>query len=196
MIHGINGQMLIPLIGLILLIISFFAKVPEGAKYAAMLFGGIVLQVALGMVAHAVPALGFIHGFWALLLFWLAYRTAQAGRPGRPCHRDTRGRRGLVISRDRVRVLVGVVLTLAIVVPLGWMWWNSRLPVVVLRDGHGVRRLRRWPATDRPRHAGHGMEDMPGMEHASGDVSVASLDTPKDRPRRRGRGPHRPAGQP
>ena len=77
MIHGINGQMLIPLIGLILLIISFFAKVPEGRKYAAMLFGGIVLQVALGMAAHALPALGFIHGFWALLLFWLAYRTAK-----------------------------------------------------------------------------------------------------------------------
>jgi hypothetical protein len=77
MIHGINGQMLIPLIGLILLIISFFAKVPEGVKYAGMLFGGIVVQVALGMTAHAVPALGFIHGFWALLLFWLAYRTGK-----------------------------------------------------------------------------------------------------------------------
>ena len=34
MIHGINGQMLIPLIGLILLIISFFAKVPGGSKWA------------------------------------------------------------------------------------------------------------------------------------------------------------------
>jgi hypothetical protein len=77
MIHGINGQMLIPLIGLILLIISFFAKVPEGPKWAAMLFAGIVLQVVLGMAAHAVPALGFIHGFWALLLFWLAYRTGK-----------------------------------------------------------------------------------------------------------------------
>jgi hypothetical protein len=77
MIHGINGQMLIPLIGLILLIISFFAKVPEGPKYAGMLFGGIVLQVVLGMGAHGLPVLGFIHGFWALLLFWLAYRTAK-----------------------------------------------------------------------------------------------------------------------
>ena len=76
-IHGINGTALIPLVGLVLLIISFFAKVPEGPKYAGMLFGGIVLQVVLGMAAHAVPALGFIHGFWALLLFWLAYRTAK-----------------------------------------------------------------------------------------------------------------------
>jgi hypothetical protein len=33
-----------------------------------------------------------------------------------------------VIRRDRVRLVVGLVLTLAIVVPLGWMWWGSRLP--------------------------------------------------------------------
>lgn len=77
MIHGINGQMLIPLVGLVLLIISFFAKVPEGPKWAGMLFGGIVLQVALGMLSHGVPALGAVHGLWALLLFWLAYRTAR-----------------------------------------------------------------------------------------------------------------------
>jgi hypothetical protein len=77
MIHGINGEILIPLIALILLIVSFFANVPEGPKYAGMLFVAIVLQVVLGLVSHAVPALGFIHGFWALLLFFLAYRTAK-----------------------------------------------------------------------------------------------------------------------
>lgn len=77
MIHGINGQMLIPLVGLILLIISFFAKVPEGTKWAGMLFGGIVIQVMLGLTAHGVPALGAVHGVWALLLFALAYRTAK-----------------------------------------------------------------------------------------------------------------------
>jgi hypothetical protein len=76
-IHGISGTMLIPLIGLVLLIISFFAKVPEGPKWAGMVFGGIVLQVVLGLLAHALPALGFIHGFLALLLFWLAWRTAK-----------------------------------------------------------------------------------------------------------------------
>lgn len=32
MIHGINGQLLIPLVGLILLIISFFATVPRAAS--------------------------------------------------------------------------------------------------------------------------------------------------------------------
>lgn len=78
MIHGINGQMLIPLIGLILLIVSFFAKIPGGVKWAAMLFVGIVIQVLLGMLSHGVPALGALHGILALLLFWLAFRTAKA----------------------------------------------------------------------------------------------------------------------
>jgi hypothetical protein len=77
MIHGINGEMLIPLVALVLLIISFFAKVPEGPKWAGMLFGGIVIQIALGIFAHGLPLLGLIHGLWALLLFGLAYRTAQ-----------------------------------------------------------------------------------------------------------------------
>jgi hypothetical protein len=76
-IHGISGTMVIPLVALVLLIISFFAKVPEGVKWASMIFVGIVLQVVLGVAAHSVPALGFIHGFWALLLFWLAWRAAR-----------------------------------------------------------------------------------------------------------------------
>lgn len=78
MIHGINGQMLIPLIGLILLIVSFFAKVPDGTKWAGMLFGGIVLQVALGIFGHGLPLLGLLHGANALLLFWLAWKAAKA----------------------------------------------------------------------------------------------------------------------
>ena len=31
-VHGMNGQLLIPLVGLILLIVSFFAKVTDGIK--------------------------------------------------------------------------------------------------------------------------------------------------------------------
>ena len=56
MIHGINGQMLIPLIGLILLIISFFAKVPGGVRTAAILFGLVALQIFLGLFARARSA--------------------------------------------------------------------------------------------------------------------------------------------
>jgi hypothetical protein len=76
-IHGINGTMVIPLVALILLIVSFFAKVPDGVKFAAMVFGGVVIQIALGIFSHELPALGFIHGFWAILIFVVAYRTAK-----------------------------------------------------------------------------------------------------------------------
>jgi hypothetical protein len=79
-IHGINGEMLIPLVAVILLIVSFFAKVPEGPKWAGMLLGGIVIQILLGVFGAGLPLLGVLHGANALLLFWLAYRTAkQAG---------------------------------------------------------------------------------------------------------------------
>ncbi len=78
MIHGINGQMLIPLVGLILLIISFFANVTDGRKWAGMLFGGIVIQVLLGLFGHGLPMLGLLHGANALLLFWLAWKAAKA----------------------------------------------------------------------------------------------------------------------
>ena len=57
-IHGINGTMVIPILALLFLIISFFAKVPGGVKWAAIVFGLMVLQVALGIFAHEVYALG------------------------------------------------------------------------------------------------------------------------------------------
>lgn len=81
-IHSISGSMVIPLLVLLLVVVAFFADVPDGVKWAAMLFAGIVVEVGLGLISAAVPALGFVHGFWALLLFWLAWRAArQAGVP-------------------------------------------------------------------------------------------------------------------
>ena len=72
MIHGMNGMMLIPLVALILLIVSFFAKVPGGVGRAAIVFGLVVLQVALGRFGHEIPILGGLHGLNALLLFGAA----------------------------------------------------------------------------------------------------------------------------
>jgi len=56
-IHGINGQMLIPLLTLVLLIVSFFAKVPGGTRRAAILVGLVIVQVVLGVTSHSAPAL-------------------------------------------------------------------------------------------------------------------------------------------
>lgn len=73
MFHGISGAMVIPAIGLILLIVAFFAKIPGGVKYAAILFVLILIQgQVLGMMGHDVPFLGAIHGANALLILGLA----------------------------------------------------------------------------------------------------------------------------
>ena len=72
MIHGINGQMIIPLLAIILLVVSFFAKVPGGVKWAGYVLLAVVVQVLLGMFAHGAPWLGSLHGLNALILFAVA----------------------------------------------------------------------------------------------------------------------------
>ncbi len=54
-IHGINGTMIIPIVVLLLLIVSFFAKIPGGVKRAAILFGLVALQIFLGIFSHSDP---------------------------------------------------------------------------------------------------------------------------------------------
>ena len=88
MLHGIVGQMLIPLLGLLLIVFSFFAKIPGGTKWALFVFGAIVLQVLVGIFAHGAAILGLVHGLNALLLFGLAVMAAirakrVAGAPAR-----------------------------------------------------------------------------------------------------------------
>jgi heme A synthase len=76
-VHGLNGQIVIPILALVLLVISLFAKIPGGAKWAGGLFGLVVLQVLLGMFAHGAASLGILHGLNALALFAVA---VMAGR--------------------------------------------------------------------------------------------------------------------
>lgn len=76
-VHGMNGTMLIPLIALLLLIVSFFAKVPGGVKWAGLVLLAVVVQVLLGMFAHGLPFLGMLHGINALILFTLALVAAR-----------------------------------------------------------------------------------------------------------------------
>jgi len=77
-IHGINGQIVVPLIGLALLIVAFFAKIERGVALAASTFGLIVLQVLLGMFGHGLPLLGLLHGLNALLVFGAAVAAVRA----------------------------------------------------------------------------------------------------------------------
>jgi len=70
--HGTIGMMVIPALALILLIISFFARVPGGVKWAGIVFGLTVLQVFVGILAFSVPIVGALHGINALAMIALA----------------------------------------------------------------------------------------------------------------------------
>jgi heme A synthase len=64
-------------VALLLLISSFFAKIPGGVKWALIVFLTMIVQVALGLFAHAVPLLGVLHGIVALVLFGVAVSAAM-----------------------------------------------------------------------------------------------------------------------
>jgi hypothetical protein len=70
--HANVGIFVLPAISLLLLISSFFAKVPGGIRWALIVLGVTVLQVALGLFAHSVAGLGWLHGITALALFGIA----------------------------------------------------------------------------------------------------------------------------
>lgn len=70
--HATGGIFVISVLSLLFLISSFFAKVPGGIKWALIVLGVTVLQVALGLFSHAVAGLGWLHGINALVLFGTA----------------------------------------------------------------------------------------------------------------------------
>ena len=89
-IHALFGDAIIPLLALLLLIISFFARVPGGVKWAAITFGVTVLQVVLAFAGRALPLIGLLHGINAFALATVAsiamrkVRQAPAAEPVAP----------------------------------------------------------------------------------------------------------------
>lgn len=84
MLHGTVGMMLMPLLGLLLLIVSFFAKIPGGVKWAGFVLLAIVVQVVLAIVAFGIPAVGALHGINAIVVFGLAFVAARRVRAQAP----------------------------------------------------------------------------------------------------------------
>ena len=81
-VHGINGSTVIPAIALVLLVVSFFARIPGGVRWAGALVALVVLQVTLGMFAHGLPLLGALHGINALAVFAVAVVAGRRARSG------------------------------------------------------------------------------------------------------------------
>lgn len=76
-LHSVFGLMVIPLLALLLLILSFFAKIRGGVKLAGIVVGLVVLQIVLGLMSFPAPWLGLLHGINA---FVLAGAAGFAGR--------------------------------------------------------------------------------------------------------------------
>jgi uncharacterized sodium:solute symporter family permease YidK len=76
--HGINGTMIIPIIIILLLIVSFFAKIPGGVRKAAILFGLVVLQVFLGIFSHSIPFVIVLHVLNAFAILGMSLVAARS----------------------------------------------------------------------------------------------------------------------
>ena len=84
MVHGLNGQMIVPVVALLLLIVSFFAKVPRGVALAGTVVGLVALQVRARHVRPRRP------------------------RPGRAARRDRAGLFAMaVVAARRAALPVG-----------------------------------------------------------------------------------------
>ena len=84
-VHGINGMMIMPLLGLFLFVLSFFAKsIPNAVKLAGLTFLAIVVQIVLAFISFGVPAIGVLHGVNAFVVFGLALMCVRRATETRP----------------------------------------------------------------------------------------------------------------
>jgi hypothetical protein len=74
-----NGLILIPLTSLVLLVVSFFAKVPQGVTLAATIVVLVILQVlVLPALSRSVGSgFGALHGVNALVMMGIAIMAGQ-----------------------------------------------------------------------------------------------------------------------
>jgi hypothetical protein len=82
--HAVVGMSIMPLIALLLLIVSFFARIPGGVKWAAITFGVTLLQVVLAYVSFAAPVTGLLHGLNAFALAGVASVAMRKAREAGP----------------------------------------------------------------------------------------------------------------
>ncbi len=83
-VHGVNGMMVIPILALLFLIFSFFAKLPGASKRAGAVVGLVVLQVVLGITSHSLPFAAALHALNAFLILVVAFTSAHRARPDAP----------------------------------------------------------------------------------------------------------------
>ena len=71
-LHQLVGVTILPLLALMFLISSFFARIPGGIRWGLIVFAATLAQSLLGIYAHETSAVGWLHGSMALILFTCA----------------------------------------------------------------------------------------------------------------------------
>ena len=71
-LHHLVGVNILPLLALLFLISSFFARIPGGIRWGLIVFAATLAQSLLGIFAHENSAVGWVHGATALILFTCA----------------------------------------------------------------------------------------------------------------------------
>jgi heme A synthase len=77
--HALDGGVVL-LLSLALLVVSFFAKIPKGVRWAVIVLVATIVQIALGTLSHMLAAIGAVHGAVALVLFGVAVMAAMRAR--------------------------------------------------------------------------------------------------------------------
>jgi hypothetical protein len=78
--HTVVGSGVIPILAILLLILSFFARIPGGVKWAAITFGVVALQVLFAFLSFGAPVVGLLHGINAFALAGVASIAARKAR--------------------------------------------------------------------------------------------------------------------
>lgn len=68
-IHSMSGMYLFPLVVVVMIVVGYLTRTPRAAGIAVVIAVLIAVQITLGLTAPAIPALAFLHGFNALLIF-------------------------------------------------------------------------------------------------------------------------------
>jgi hypothetical protein len=74
------GAVAIALVAIVLLVVSFFAKIDGGLRWAGLVFLAVLAQWVFAIIAFSAPVVGMLHGLNAFVIFGVAMAAAQNAR--------------------------------------------------------------------------------------------------------------------
>jgi hypothetical protein len=76
-LHGVVGEMVLPLLALLLVSLGLVADVAGGVKAALLVLVAVIVQILTGFASFSVPPIGLLHGLGAFAVLWAAAAAAK-----------------------------------------------------------------------------------------------------------------------